>query len=412
MATRLRPALWLLLSGLLAAAGWAQGMTPVPGAPQSVTPAGSGGLAGDLAPVGSAMTAASQMDPLGTGTRLKDIARVTSVRGNQLFGYGLVVGLNGTGDGQQTGFTTQTLINALRTMGINPDATNIRVQNIAAVMVTADLPAFARPGDKIDVLVSSVGDAKTLQGGLLMQTALQGADGEIYAVAQGALSIGGYNAEGGGGGSSQTKNHPTTGMIPNGAYVEREVPTVLAEGNSLLVTLYQADFTTASRVAHAIGQEVPDARAAAIDASTIKISAADLSAFNVVDLIAQLENVRVTPDNRARIIINERTGTVVLGGDVRVLPGAVAHGSLQVEVKRAATVVQPPPLSNGQTVVLPTESVRVEETGGPLQGVGGGATIQDVIASLNALGAKPRDLVAILQAMQAAGLILADVEIQ
>lgn len=406
------PAIALLLVALAASVALAQGMSPIPGVPQDSAAGGTGGLAGELAPAAPVTAIASQMDPLGTGTRLKDIARVTSVRGNQLFGYGLVVGLNGTGDGQQTGFTTQTLINALREMGINPESTNIRVQNIAAVMVTADLPAFARPGDKIDVLVSSVGDSKSLQGGQLMLTPLQGADGEVYAVAQGPLSIGGYNAQGGGGGSSQTKNHPTTGIIPNGAYVEREVPTVLAEGNSLLVSLFQSDFTTASRVAHAISQEVPGARAAAMDGSTIKITSSDLGTYTVVDLIAALENVRVTPDNRARIIINERTGTIVLGGDVRVLPGAIAHGSLQVEVRKGATVVQPPPLSNGQTVVLPNETVSVEETGGPIQEVGGGATIQDVIASLNALGAKPRDLIAILQAMQAAGLILADVEVQ
>lgn len=356
--------------------------------------------------------ATAPFDPSQVGTRLKDIARVTSVRGNQLFGYGLVIGLAGTGDGQQTAFTTQTLVNALRELGINPESANIRVKNIAAVMVTAELPAFSRPGDRIDVTVSSVGDAKSLQGGTLLLTPLQGADGEVYAVGQGPVSIGGYASQGGGGGASATKSHPTAGLVPNGAYVERETPTQLTDGNSILVTLFQPDFTTASRVARAVNRELTDVRAAAVDAGTIKVSAADIGTYTAVDVIAELENVRITPDNRARIVINERTGTVVLGGDVRVMPGAVAHGALQVEVRPVTTVVQPPPLSNGQTVVLPGEDLTVGEPGGSLASVGGGATIQDVIASLNALGAKPTDMIAILEAMQAAGLLLADLEIQ
>ncbi len=408
----------LALTLLVSVAALAQGMEEVPGAPQDTAPLTTGGLAGQIGVPGVGLTA----DDLGntyavpgfpTGSRLKDIARVTSVRGNQLFGYGLVIGLNGTGDGQQTGFTVQMLQNALRAMGIASEGdTSIRVENVAAVVVTADLPAFAKPGDRIDVLVSSIGDAESLQGGTLWQTPLQGADGEAYAVAQGPVSLGGYVAGGGGGGGSTTVNHPTAGNVPNGAYVEREVPTTLMEGNSLLVSLYEADFTTASRVARAVNETLPDLRAAAIDASTIKISAAGVTAYTAVDMIAEVENVRVEPDNRARIVINERTGTIVMGGDVRVLPGAISHGSLQVEVRPDPIVVQPPPLSSGDTVVLPNEQITITDSGGPMIPVGGGATISDVIASLNALGAQTRDMIAILQAMKAAGLILADLEIQ
>ncbi len=263
------------------------------------------------------------------------------------------------------------------------------------------------------MLVSSIGDAESLQGGTLWQTPLQGADGEVYAVAQGPVSLGGYMAGGGGGGGgSTTVNHPTAASVPNGAYVEREVPTTLMEGNSLLISLYQADFTTASRVARAVNEALPDLRAAAIDASTIKISAAGITAYTAVDMIAEVENVRVDPDNRARIVINERTGTIVLGGDVRVLPGAGCNGALGFVVRRDPIVVQPPPLSSGDTVVLPNEQITVTDSGGPVMPVGGGATINDVVASLNALGAQTRDLIAILQAMKAAGLILADLEIQ
>jgi len=388
------------------------GVYTLPGSPQDTAPRSGPGLSSSWPGVGPA-TAADLLGlpgPTDRVTRVKDIARIQSVRGNQLLGYGLVVGLAGTGDGQQTGFPVASLKSMLEKYGITLAQGNIRVDNIAAVMVTADLPAFAKPGDRIDVTIASIGDADSLQGGVLLQTQLQGADAETYAVAQGELSIGGYNAQGGGG-AGVTKNHPTVGMIPNGAIVEQEVPTTIAEGNNVFVTLFEADFTTASRVAQAINEELPELRAAAIDAETIKISAPSVSQYTVVDIIAKVENVRVSPDNRARIIINERTGTIVMGGDVRVMPGAISHGSLRVEVRPRPVVVQPPPLSNGQTVVVPGGDVTATETGGPLQPIGG-STIDDVIASLNALGAQTRDMIAILQAMKAAGLILADVEIR
>jgi flagellar P-ring protein precursor FlgI len=398
---------------LLLALPWAAmadgGAYGVPGVPQDRAPRTTPGLSSEWGDASDPLLAS--YGTRGGSTRLKDISRVQSVRGNQLIGYSLVVGLAGTGDGQQTSFPIASLRSMLKQFGINPDADNIRVDNIAAVVVTADLPPFAKPGDTIDVTVSSIGDADSLQGGVLLQTPLQGADGEVYAVAQGEMSIGGYNETGAGGGQVRL-NHPTVGMIPNGAYVEREVPTSIAEGNSVFVTLFEADFTTASRAAKAINEEMDDVHAAAVDAATIKVSANNTSAYGIVDLVAELENVRLDPDNRARIVINERTGDIAMTGQVRVMPGAVSHGSLQVEIRPEPVVVQPPPLSSGATVVLPNATPEVTETGGPFMAVGGTSTIDDVIASLNALGAQTRDMIAILQAMKAAGLLLADVEVR
>jgi len=355
------------------------------------------------APIGSGTT--------GPRTRLKDIGKVQGVRSNQLFGLGIVVGLDGTGDSQQAVFTSQALLNLLAQLGVNVEG-QVRTQNVATVMVTAELPAFVKPGDRIDVTVSSIGNAKSLQGGQLIQTPLQGADGDVYAVAQGPITIGGFNATGGGGGERVTKNHPTAGRIPNGAIVEKEVEMEMVQERSLTVTLSHADFSTASRAAAAINEAIPRASARAIDASSIRVSLPPDAEFSLIDLIAQIETVELTVDTPAKIVINEKTGTVVMGGNVRVQPVAVAHANLSVQVSATPVVSQPPPLSSGQTVAGTKTKLTVTEGQSRLMPVMGGDTIDDVISSLSAIGATPRDMIAILQAMKSAGAILAEIEMQ
>jgi len=346
--------------------------------------------------------------------RLKDIARVQGVRSNQLFGVGIVVGLDRTGDSQQSKFTPRAIASMLQQMGMTIDAAQIRTENVATVMVTAGLEAFKKPGDTIDATVSSIGNAESLQGGFLVQTPLQGADGEVYAVAQGPISIGGYNATGGGGGGGAAvqKNHPTVGRVPNGAIVEREVEMDLAEGQCLTMTLHNPDFTTASKAAAAISAQLAPLQAVAVDASSVQVSLPRGAEFQIVDLIARIENLEVETDSAAKIIINEKTGTIVMGGDVRVKPGAVAHANLNVTVTTTPVISQPPPLSSGMTVATGKTEVSVKEGTGRVVPLDGGSSIDDVVASLNAIGATPRDMMAILQAMKSAGLILAEIEMQ
>lgn len=342
--------------------------------------------------------------------RIKDIARVGGVRANQLVGYGLIVGLDGSGDGNGAIFTAQSVANMLEKFGVTVPAGALKVKNVAAVMVTCDLPAFARNGQPLDVQVSSLGDARSLQGGTLLQTPLRGADGSVYAVAQGAVSVGGFSA--GGGGSSQTKNHVTAGRVPGGALVEREVPTTLAgEGTGRLqITLNRADFTTAARVAEAVSRSGLGLLAVAVDAGTIEI-ATGANGPAAVALIARVEGLSVTSDEAARVVVNERTGTVVVGAHVSLSPCAIAHGNLQVKIRARPDVSQPAPLSNGATVVTPNTKVRVQEDGGRVQAVPTSATVEQVVRSLNALGVTPRDLIAILQALKAAGALKAELEI-
>jgi len=366
-----------------------------------------------VATVALLVSVSSGIDGTGDRARIKDVARVQGVRSNQLFGVGIVVGLDGTGDTQQTLFTTQALENLLAQLGLNIDGTRIRTENIAAVMVTTELPAFAKEGDRIDVTVSSMGNAETLQGGLLIQTPLQAADGDVYAVAQGAVTIGGFNAGGGAGGAGVRKNHPTVGRIHNGAIVEQEVEMEMVEGRALTVSLFQSDFTTAAKAAEQINKELPQVVAQALDGSSIRIQLPPDAEFNLVELIAQIESVEIDVDAPAKIVINERTGTVVMGGDVRIKPVAVAHASLTVQITTTPIISQPPPLSSGATVVAAKTTIEVDEgEGSSLMPVMGGSTIDDVVSSLNAIGATPRDMMAILQAMKAAGGILADIEVQ
>ena len=341
--------------------------------------------------------------------RIKDIASIEGVRANQLLGYGLVVGLEGSGDSQQTKFTAQSMANMLETYGINVPGDKIKVKNVAAVMVTASLPAFARPGTTIDVVVSSVGDARTLQGGTLLQTPLRAANGDVYAVAQGPISIGGFSA--GGGGSSVSKNHATVGRIPGGAIVEKATQTDIAIDDAISVALNRNDFTTASRVADAINEKLGAYVAAAVDGNTVSVSVPSEYQRNVISLIAQVESVEVTTDVRAKVIVNERTGTVVIGGQARVSPVAITHGSLTVEIARDYAVSQPEPVSPGETVVVPQTSVSVTENDAYLMTAGGGSSIEELVRALNALKVTPRDLIAILQAIQEAGALHAKLEV-
>jgi len=341
--------------------------------------------------------------------RVKDIASVEGVRANQLIGYGLVVGLEGSGDSQQTQFTAQSLANMLDSYGINVPADKMKVKNVAAVMVTASLPPFARAGSTIDVSVSSLGDARSLQGGTLLQTPLKAANGEVYAVAQGQVSIGGFSA--GSGGSSVAKNHPTAGRIPGGALVERETKTDLAPQDSLSLTLNSNDFTTATRVSKAIDAKLNGHYSRAIDGNSVMVEVPKEYQGDVVSLISEIETTEVTSDTIAKVILNERTGTVIIGGMARITPCAVSHGSLVVEITTQTEVSQPNPVTNGQTTTAQNTTVNVKEEPGHVLELTSGATIEELVRALNTLKVTPRDLIAILQAIKEAGALQAQLEI-
>ncbi len=342
--------------------------------------------------------------------RLKDIATIEGARGNQLIGYGIVAGLDGTGDSQSALFTVQSIADALQKFGVNVPAQSIRMKNVAAVMVTANLPPFARPGSEIDVTVSSIGDAKSLQGGTLLQTPLLAANGQVYAAAQGPISIGGFNVSAGG--SSVQKNQTNVGLIPNGAYVEQSVPTTITKGQSIHILLNSPDFTTASRVVSAIKSAYPTVTAVAVDPGTVRVDIPPNDHRDLVEFVSQLELLRVVPDTIARIVVNERTGTVVIGGNVTISPCAVAHGNLHIQVQNNPIVAVPPPFSSGKPIVVPNKSVQVQETKSGLAAMPATTTVYQLVRALNALGVTPRDLIAILQTMQASGDIAATIEVQ
>lgn len=341
--------------------------------------------------------------------RVKDVARIQGVRENELLGYGLVIGLNGTGDKAGTLFTIQSIASMLQRMGIQVPRDRVGVRNVAAVVVTAKLPPFAKGGASVDVLVSSLGDASSLQGGTLLLTPLQAADGKVYAVAQGPVSIGGFNIEAGGTGDKVQKNHPTSGRVPNGATIEREVPTTVVQNQTLAIALNRPDFTTARRLAEAIERSLGPGRAQAEDAATIRVAVEP--GQDLVGLIARLEHVRLTPDRVAKVVINERTGTIIMGSDVRISTVAIAHANLSVQIKAEMQVSQPAPLSRGQTTVVPKSEVSVHEEKSKLSLVEEGASIGDLVQALNALGVTGRDLIAILQAIKQAGALQAELEI-
>ena len=362
--------------------------------------------------------------------RVKDIASIQGIRQNQLFGYGLVVGLDGSGDNAGKGFTIQSLVNLLLRMGIRVDPDDIKAKNVAAVMVNATLPPFARIGKKIDVTLSSIGDADSLLGGTLLLTPLKGVDGKIYALAHGAISVGGFSATGDAGGGV-TKNHPTVGRITGGATVEREIPLSLAGKRELNLILNDPDFTTAIRLAKAINDEFGEDITKPIDSGTIQVQIPDPYQESIVQLMAQINNLQVVPDSVAKVIVNEKTGTVVIGDNVRIKNVAIAHGNLSIQITETKNVSQALPFApegalgsspaefnrgvvvapGGGTVVTPETDVTVREENNRLMLVPEGKTIGELVRALNALGVTPRDLIVILQSIKSAGALQAELEI-
>ncbi len=340
--------------------------------------------------------------------RIKDIASFSGVRTNQLVGYGLVVGLSGTGDTKATPFTTTSLVNMMQNMGVSVDPAQVTPKNIASVMVTAKLPATAKAGSPLDVTISSIGNASSLTGGVLLSTALKGIDGKVYALAQGALIVGGYSV--GGNAANVQQNTPTVAAIPNGAVVEREVPFQFNSQDDLKLHMTISDFSTTQQVVERLNRSMGGNYASAEDIRTVKINIPNAYKGNLVPLLASIENLEITPESVAKVVVDEKTGTIVIGKDVRVARVAVAHGNLQVVVQEAAQVSQPGPFSNGQTVVTPETNLAVVEEQRNLNLVEG-ATLQELVDGLNAIGASPRDLISILKNLKASGALYAELEV-
>ena len=343
-------------------------------------------------------------------SRIKDIAAVQGVRDNMLVGYGLVVGLDGSGDSLRNApFTKQSLEAMLERLGVNTRDSDMKTKNVAAVMVTAELPPFGRTGSRLDVTISTLGDAKSLAGGTLLVTPLLGADGEVYAVAQGQVSISGFKAQGAG--TTVTKGVPTSGRIANGAVVEKEVAYSFGSEPTLRLALRNPDFTTARRVALAVNGQFKGA-ARALDPSTVEILIPAQYRGDIVAYITRIEQLMVTPDQRARIVIDEASGTIVIGADVRVSTVAIAQGNLTVRITETPQVSQPAPFSGGQTTVVPRSDVQVDEGGEKRVVVmEAGVSLQDLVNGLNGLGLGPRDMIPILEAIKAAGALQADIEV-
>ncbi len=361
-------------------------------------------LAALLLTLGLATPAAGQI-------RIKDIADVEGVRDNQLVGYGLVVGLNGTGDRLRSAvFTRQSLVGMLERLGVNTrdNERQLDTRNVAAVMVTANLPPFARPGSRIDISVSALGDATNLTGGTILVTPLLGADGEVYAVAQGAVATGAISARGAGG--SVTRGVPTAGRIANGAIVEREVPFQLAARDRIRLSLRNPDLTTAQRIAAAINGALRGTVAAATDSRTVTVA---LGGRSPVDFLSRIGQLRVVPDQIARVVIDEASGTIVMGSNVRVSTVAIAQGNLTIRVTETPQVSQPNPLAGGETVVTPRTAIEVDDQANRRMGVlPQSVTLQELVRGLNSLGVGPRDLITILQAIKAAGALQAELEVR
>lgn len=346
---------------------------------------------------------------LSANSRLKDITSLKGVRANQLIGYGLVVGLDGSGDGGSNQFTTQSLATMLNNLGVGIDPSQVNIQNVAAVIVTAYLPPFARMGSRVDVLVSSMGDASSLQGGTLLLTPLKGADGNVYAVGQGPVTIGGFEAAQGG--AQTSKNHPTVGTVPLGATVEKELPFDFSKIDSLTYSLNNPDFTTANRVVRAINRRLKGDYALAGDSGTISVKIPKEFKTQVVNLVSRIESIKVDVDTNAKVVVNERTGTVVVGEDVRISTVAIAHGGLTISIQPNQVVSQPDPFSTGETVVIAEPEVQVSEAEDNLAVIPGGVSIGDLVKALNAIGVTPRDLIAVFQAIKASGALQAELEI-
>lgn len=358
-----------------------------------------------------AAEATSSSNP-GTPARLKELVSLEGVRDNQLIGYGLVVGLNGTGDHQQTFFSVQSLANMLQTMGVSVNPTAVRVMNTAAVMVTATLPPFAQPGMHIDVTAGAMGDASNLQGGLLLMTSLKGVDGQVYAVAQGSVVTGGFVA--GKSANSQTVNHPTVGRVPGGANVERMAPSI-APKNLIKLQLHEPDFTTALRISTAINSKFAlDGKpiAHADNSAVVAVAIPPEYAARSTEFIAGLEALQVVADRPARVVINERTGTIVMGKEVRVSPVAIMHGKLTVQIQTQEIVSQPNALSQGGTTqVVPQVGVGAKEEKSRNLMLNRGATVEELVRALGDIGSTPRDVIAILQSLRAAGALEAEIDV-
>jgi flagellar P-ring protein precursor FlgI len=345
-------------------------------------------------------------------SRVKDLVDVEGIRDNMLVGYGLVTGLNGTGDTLKNApFTQQSLQTMLERLGVNTRGTTMQTKNVAAVMVTANLPAFAAQGTHIDVTVSAVGDAKSLQGGTLLVTPLFGADGKIYALAQGPLAIGGFVAQGQG--ATVTRGVPTSGRISNGAIVERETGFVLASEHDLRLSLHNPDLTTATRIARAVNAYLGGGVAQSTDPSTVHVSVPTGYPNGVVGLLTDIENIKVEPDGPAKVVIDDKSGVIVMGSDVRISTVAIAQGNLTIRVNETPQVSQPEPFSHGGTTeIVPRTSIQVDDAGGnKMAVVRDGVSLQSLVDGLNALGVGPRDIISILQAIKAAGALQADIEV-
>jgi flagellar P-ring protein precursor FlgI len=347
------------------------------------------------------------LEGVGAPVRLKELVALEGVRDNQLMGLGLVVGLAGTGDRRQTVFSAQSLTNLLERMGLDVPATAIQVKNVALVTVTATLPPFAQPGSRIDATVAAIGDASSLQGGILLMTGVKGPDGQVYAVAQGPAIVGGFVA--GGSGNSQTVNHPTVGRLPDGAIVERPSPPAKITGD-LRLQLRQADFTTATRITEALNKRF-GAVAHTENAALVIVGPPPEFQKNPAEFIAEIERLTVEPDRAQRIVVNERTGTIVMGKEVRIAPMAVMQGSLTVEIQTTINVSQPNALGTGTTQATPQVSLGVKETPAHNISLKEGSTVEELVRALSAIGSTPRDIIAILQSLKSAGALGAELEV-
>jgi len=340
--------------------------------------------------------------------RIKDIATFSGVRDNQLIGYGLVVGLSGTGDKRDSTFTIRSMVNMLEKMGVQVDMRQMRPRNVAAVMVTARMPVSAKPGSRLDVTVSSLGVSTSLLGGVLIQTPLKGVDGKIYALAQGALAVGGFSVPGNQ--ASASKNVTTVASVPGGGIVERAVPFEFNSQDSLTLSMNAPDFSTTNQVVERINRALGGGFARSVDVGTVVLDIPPDFRGNIVPLMASLENIEITPDNVAKVVVDEKTGTIILGREVRISRVAVAHGSLQVVVSENQDVSQPGPFSGGSTVVTPSTDIAAREEQRNLN-ILEGATLQELVDALNSVGATPRDLISILRSMKTAGALHAHLEV-
>lgn len=348
--------------------------------------------------------------PAPGATRIKDIAYVQGVRGQQLIGYGLVAGLNGTGDTQRSTFTIQSVTSMLKRFGITVPQADLRLRNVAAVMVTTTAPPFGKEGGSIDVTVSSLGDATSLQGGTLLLTPMSGLDGEVVATAQGAVSVGGMSVRQNG--SEVRRNHTAAGRVPGGAILEKTVATPLGSDSTVTVVLTQADFTTASRIVQAVNAKFSKDIAVAHDASAVSVTVPEEFRKNrLIEFISSLELQEIDPDVAARVVINERTGTVVVGGNVSILAVAISHGGLNIEIQSTPVVSQPSPFSQGQTVVTQMTTIMASSDTTAMVPIAGAATVQDVAKALNALKVSPRDIIAVFQALKESGALKAELVI-